>query len=219
MGRDAIVEWTMQPVTPDARRYDGRTMFFHWATLVLVIEQFAGAWTIDDFPRGALRVDARSFHITMGVMLAVLLLARVFWRATGGRRLPAADHGALHVVAKGTHWGLYLLLLAMVTVGCSWRGPGATTCGTCSRCRNSIRPITSCATRCREVHATIGWMIIGLAGLHASAAIVHRVLWHDGVLRRMAPHGSAGWCCWRGLNSRPLPYQGSALPLSYSSAG
>ena len=26
-----------------------------------------------------------------------------------------------------------------------------------------------------------------------------------------------GWCCWRGLNSRPLPYQGSALPLSYNS--
>ena len=27
------------------------------------------------------------------------------------------------------------------------------------------------------------------------------------------------WCCERGLNSRPLPYQGSALPLSYRSAG
>ncbi len=27
------------------------------------------------------------------------------------------------------------------------------------------------------------------------------------------------WCCKRGLNSRPLPYQGSALPLSYCSAG
>ncbi len=25
------------------------------------------------------------------------------------------------------------------------------------------------------------------------------------------------WCCRRGLNSRPLPYQGSALPLSYGS--
>src|SRR5512134_2566579 len=23
------------------------------------------------------------------------------------------------------------------------------------------------------------------------------------------------WCPWRGLNTRPLPYQGSALPLSY----
>src|SRR6056297_886365 len=29
----------------------------------------------------------------------------------------------------------------------------------------------------------------------------------------------ARWCCWRESNSRPLPYQGSALPLSYSSAG
>ena len=28
---------------------------------------------------------------------------------------------------------------------------------------------------------------------------------------------TTGWCCWTGLNCRPLPYQGSALPLSYSS--
>src|SRR5262252_7215476 len=27
-----------------------------------------------------------------------------------------------------------------------------------------------------------------------------------------------GWCCRTGLNCRPLPYQGSALPLSYGSA-
>jgi hypothetical protein len=27
------------------------------------------------------------------------------------------------------------------------------------------------------------------------------------------------WCCRRGLNARPLPYQGSALPLSYGSVG
>lgn len=27
----------------------------------------------------------------------------------------------------------------------------------------------------------------------------------------------AKWCCWGGLNSRPQPYQGCALPLSYSS--
>ncbi len=39
------------------------------------------------------------------------------------------------------------------------------------------------------------------------------------------PDGAPGrwcsrkWCCERGLNSRPLPYQGSALPLSYRSAG
>src|SRR4051812_44941632 len=34
---------------------------------------------------------------------------------------------------------------------------------------------------------------------------------------RRSDQDVAGWCCWTGLNCRPLPYQGSALPLSYSS--
>jgi hypothetical protein len=32
-------------------------------------------------------------------------------------------------------------------------------------------------------------------------------------------HRHFRWCCRTGLNCRPLPYQGSALPLSYGSAG
>src|SRR5690606_18144302 len=34
---------------------------------------------------------------------------------------------------------------------------------------------------------------------------------------RVVCSGNGEWCCWTGLNCRPLPYQGSALPLSYSS--
>src|SRR5690606_10476279 len=33
----------------------------------------------------------------------------------------------------------------------------------------------------------------------------------------IASEQGKNWCCERGLNSRPLPYQGSALPLSYRS--
>jgi cytochrome b561 len=40
----------------------------------------------------------------------------------------------------------------------------------------------------QELHATIGWLILVLASLHASAALVHRYLWHDGLLSRMLPH-------------------------------
>lgn len=107
----------MQSVSPQARRYDGLTIVFHWITALLIVGQFAGAWTIDLFPRGAWRVDARSVHITFGVTLALLLAARLLWRATRGRRLPLADTGALNVVARGTHWGLYALVVSMVTVG------------------------------------------------------------------------------------------------------
>ncbi len=37
------------------------------------------------------------------------------------------------------------------------------------------------------------------------------------VFEELTPIHRIGWCCERGLNSRPLPYQGSALPLSYRS--
>lgn len=179
----------MQPVTANARRYDGATIAFHWVTAILVAFQWLGAQTIDWFPRGALRVDARSVHITVGVSLAVLLVARLFWRATGGRRLPLADRGALNVVAKGTHWGLYALLLAMVTVGVAltWaRGDSIFNLFTLPRLDPADRGL---AGQIQEVHATIGWIIVILAGVHAAAALMHRYLWRDGVLGRMLPHG------------------------------
>ena len=107
----------MQTVISSARRYDAVTVFFHWTTAVLVVVQWLGAQTIDWFPSGPLRVDARSLHISLGATLAMILVARVAWRLTAGRRLPLADRGALNVVAKGTHWALYALLTAMVLAG------------------------------------------------------------------------------------------------------
>ena len=178
----------MQPVSTEARRYDGTTMFFHWATAVLVVTQWIGAQTIDWFPRGPLRVDARSMHITLGLALALLLLARVAWRATEGRRLPLADEGALNLVAKGTHWGLYALLVAMVTVGIflEWtRGDSIFDLFSVPAYDPGNRAL---AHRVQDVHALIGWVILALAGLHASAALIHRYVWHDGVLGRMVPH-------------------------------
>jgi cytochrome b561 len=37
------------------------------------------------------------------------------------------------------------------------------------------------ADQVQEVHATIGWIIIVVVGLHA-AALFHRLVWHEGVL-------------------------------------
>ncbi len=37
-------------------------------------------------------------------------------------------------------------------------------------------------------------------------------------IKELREINSLKWCCRRDLNSRPLPYQGSALPLSYGSA-
>ena len=39
----------------------------------------------------------------------------------------------------------------------------------------------------QDIHRTIGWAILVLAGLHAGAALMHRYAWHDSVLARMLP--------------------------------
>ncbi len=177
----------MRPVSSSADRYDGRTMFFHWATATLIVLQFVGAWTIDLFPPGALRVDARSVHITLGALLAALLVARFAWRRTGGRRLPPADHGALHVVAKATHWALYALMFAMVSVGLflAWvRGDHLYNLVAIPAFDPADRALRD---QVQELHGTIGWIILGVAGLHAAAALAHHLLWRDGVLLRMLP--------------------------------
>jgi cytochrome b561 len=74
----------MQPVTPLATCYDNRTIILHWVTALLVAEQWLGAQIIDWFPKGAPRVDARSVHITCGILLAAVLVGRIIGRLTWG---------------------------------------------------------------------------------------------------------------------------------------
>src|SRR5208283_2480980 len=84
----------MQQVSPMATRYDGPTIWFHWAVACLVLVQWLLAQVIDWFPLGVPRIEARSVHISLGLFLGVLLLARLVWRATRGRVLPPAEYAA-----------------------------------------------------------------------------------------------------------------------------
>jgi len=52
----------------------------HWLTAALVISLWALGQTIDWFPKGNPRVFARSMHISLGIALALVLVARIHWR-------------------------------------------------------------------------------------------------------------------------------------------
>jgi cytochrome b561 len=177
----------MQPVSLTAQRYDRTTMLFHWATALLVVGNWLGAQTIDWFPRGPLRIDARSVHITVGVLLTLILLGRVIWRLTEGRRLPPADTGILNAAAKGTHYLLYALLFAMVALGLflTWtRGDSIFNLFNLPAYQPGNMDLVH---QVRDLHNTVGYCILAFAGLHATAALFHRFVWRDGVLARMFP--------------------------------
>jgi len=177
----------MQPVSTAATRYDRRTIVFHWLTAVLVVGQWLGAKTFDLFPKGPLQVDAVSAHLTFGVLIGLLVAARIWWRLTRGVRLPDIGNGLLPLLAKAMHWAFYLLILAVVALGLTmvsvrsfsffnlFQLPTATT---------ATRPFLRSV---HEIHELLATLILILAGLHALVALVHQYVWRDGVLARMVP--------------------------------
>lgn len=181
----------MQPVSAAARQYDARTIALHWATAGLIATQWGIAQVIDLFPSGMPRVAVRSTHIVLGVVLVGVLLARVAWRATEGRRLPAADRGALHVVAKATHWTMYGLLAAVLALGVATTWARGDNIFGLFRLPKLDPTNPDLGEQLLGIHGTLVTVLLVLAAVHAGAALAHHYLWKDGVLRRMLP-GRAG---------------------------
>lgn len=167
--------------------YDGRTIWFHWATAILVVTQWGSAQIIDLFPRGPLRTDMRSIHIVLGLALGVILIARIVWRMTSGRRLPDADTGIKQLAAKAVHYGLYVLVGAAVALGLAlfWiRGDslfGLFRLSVFDPANADLRESVG------DIHGTVANIILAVAGVHAGAALFHRFVLRDGVLERMLP--------------------------------
>lgn len=176
-----------QPAETQGLRYDPTTIALHWVTAALVVTLWTIGQTVDVFPNGPLRIDYRSVHILLGVALGVILVARLGWRLTRHRRLPPIDSGLLLVVARATHWLLYVLLIVAVVLGLSnvWvRGDVIFNLFKVPAYRPGDRAL---------MHLVGGWhalaanTVLIVAGLHAAAALVHHYVLRDATLRRMLP--------------------------------
>ena len=169
-----------------AQRYDTTTMALHWTTALLVLVLWVLGQTADWAPDGGMLNHALwSTHVVLGFALAGVLVWRIAWRAGGGLALPAADRGLLHVLARATHYGLYVLLITVVVLGlvnAFVRGYSIYDVFHLPQIgdRQWRRPIT-------DWHGLGANILLLLAGLHAAAALVHHYIWHDGLLGRMVP--------------------------------
>jgi cytochrome b561 len=172
----------------DGTTYDRVAIALHWATAFLVFANFLLAQTWDWFakPTKGLMEDT---HMSFGVLLTVVIVARIIWRWLPGHQVSSIEAGWVRLASKGTHYLLYLLLIAEAALGFAFRwgaGRPMTFFGT------GIPPLIGEMARplrreLREFHEWIGWTIIVLALLHAAAALYHHYVLKDRVLRRMLP--------------------------------
>ncbi|HEX5326788.1 MAG TPA: cytochrome b/b6 domain-containing protein [Acetobacteraceae bacterium] len=170
---------------PGALRYDAPTIVLHWVTAALVGLLWVIGQTVGYVPDGSLRIDYRSVHISLGVVLAAVLLVRLVWRLSRGRSLPPDRRRLLAAAATAVHRGLYLLLLVTVVLGVlnAW-SHGEVIFNLFRLPAFGDRPLRRLIT---GWHALAANTVLIVAGLHAAAALSHHYVLRDDVLVRMVP--------------------------------
>jgi len=193
-------------------RYTKTAIILHWLIGFLLLAMLAfGIWmgelpkeakveSIDLFNWGlytvvfseptSLRTFYFNLHKSMGVTLLVLIMFRVYWRLTH----PAPDYPATlkdweKKLADIVQKAMYTLMVAMPLsgvlmatyskYGIKWFGLALIE----GRDNSGLRDLF------KEAHEIIGMTLLALIVLHIVAAIKHRVIDKDDVMRRMTLRG------------------------------
>lgn len=131
-----------------------------------------------------------NLHLSVGTLILIVLLVRLVWRLTHpAPEPPAGLPGWQTLASSAIHWALYLLLALVPVLGwmnASARGWSVTLF--------RLVPLPSLLAEgspvgraSGDIHATLSYVLLGIAGLHILAALYHRFVLRDGILQRMPP--------------------------------
>jgi cytochrome b561 len=175
------------PSSPAAWRYGRPAIFLHWALALLIVFMTSLGWymmTVEDEPGGERWFD---LHKSVGLIVGALVLARVLWRLFHKPApLPAGTPRWQVALSHATHWGLYLLMIAIPTtglLGASYSRAGLAFFGTALP--RWVTPARATAHQLFELHETLVWVLVALVALHVAAALKHLLVDRDEVFGRM----------------------------------
>lgn len=172
----------------DGTNYDNVAVALHWLTALLVIVQFGMAISWDYFAHDTAET-LQSVHVSLGVLLTAVILARIAWRLMPGQ-VSSLEVGWVKLASKGVHYLLYALLVAQAALGFAFRWAQGNSVGFFGLF-TIPGPFGQLDKPLRHtihgLHEKIGWGIVILAFGHALAALYHYYVVKDRVLQRMLP--------------------------------
>jgi cytochrome b561 len=168
--------------------YDNVAIALHWATAFLVFSNFVLAQTWDWFPKTP-RVFMQDTHMSFGVLLTLVIVARLVWRLIPGHQVSPIELGWVRIASKAMHYLLYGLLVVEAAAGFGFRwGRGAPMeffgLGIPPLIGELGRPVRHLL---HDIHEWVAWAIVIIAFGHALAALYHHYVLKDRVLERMLP--------------------------------
>jgi len=177
-----------QPRT-EPKAYNNTAIVFHWLIALLIFLNFAMGLYMETFPKHTPSNDAVLFyHASLGSLVFMLAVARLLWRLRH-RPLALPDSIAKWQLTAShlLHWLLYVLMLAVPLSGIihrqacahpvSFFGLGALP--TVVAQNEPLRLFTD------TLHETLVWVLAILVLGHIAAALKHRFIDRDAVLKRM----------------------------------
>jgi cytochrome b561 len=174
--------------------YNPAAIVFHWVTALAVIGLFSlGLWMDGLSYYDAWYQKAPNIHRSLGILLAILIIARLLCRRLAKTPPPLPNHKSWErVSAKVTHWLLYGLLVLIVFSGYlistakgqpievfNWFSVPA------MEALNQKIPVENLEDVSGEIHEILAFTLIGITILHAGAALKHHFIDHDRTLMRM----------------------------------
>jgi cytochrome b561 len=177
---------------PELRVFDPAIRFLHWLTLFLVATIFVLAFSIDFASSKQEAVALTQLHRSFGVTLWVVTLGRLVWRQFARfPNWPADMPQTMRFAAQSSEYALYALLLIQPILGLlqtNARGDRVNLffLGQLPALIGRDRPL---ARQLLEAHGTVGYLLLGLIAVHASAALYHHFWRRDDTLDAMLPQG------------------------------
>jgi len=169
-------------------------MGFHWLLFLMLAFMIIAGNFLASMPKGPEKLQAAGMHKSFGVVLLLLILARLAWRLINvtpkdPEGLPAIQR----LMARAMHWVLYVLMFAQPLSGILMSQAAGYPVSAFGLLELPVLldKDASLAQFFRGVHGTV-WILLVVAVVgHAGAALHHHFIRKDDVLKKMSPWAKA----------------------------
>jgi cytochrome b561 len=178
-------------MAPSVEAYRAPARLMHWLTVLFVVSTIpAGLIMVQEGLSRPLQNGLFIWHKNIGVVILVLVLARLVYRAAHPPPpLPASLSPAQAAIAGLTHWGMYGLLLVMAVSGYVRVRAGGFPIEYLDMLGvpTLVPKSEALANTAKAIHFWARFPLVLLILMHIGAALYHGVVKRDGVFSRMWP--------------------------------